>query len=378
MYEVEIHNSIEDVKKTDWDSLNDNNVFMCYNWLKTIESTFTLPVKPYYIMIFEKKKLAAASVCYFEKRNYKYRSIDNILLRKLTKIILLRNVSFLPVLICGPKRGYGTHFIFSDEVRNQNGILQNKLFDAIENIADANNASICFHNVMEHEPDLIMELIRKGYHKTKCLPLNYIDIKWSSFMDYRKYVSARHPSMKKSIPRHINKNRKAGVEIKQLQSIDGDQLRLFELLKMNHNKYNPSKFSLKKNFFQHLKENFEKDAIIYTAEKNGDAIGVNVEIRKGKEAATLFIGIDHDLSQNDLTYFNITYYEPIKNAIGSRLRRLYCGNSLYETKIKRGYNVSETFLFYKPRRKSMNTIVKIWFVLHYWWMTKKLSYIKKL
>ena len=80
MYKVKIHISISEVKKELWDSLTENNIFMCYAWLKTFEETTNNPPLPYYITILEDEKIIAASVCYFDKRNNNIRSIDNILL----------------------------------------------------------------------------------------------------------------------------------------------------------------------------------------------------------------------------------------------------------------------------------------------------------
>ena len=56
--------------------------------------------------------------------------------------------------------------------------------------------------------------------------------------------------MKKTIPREINKNRKAGVVIKKLQNIDEHQQRLFELLVKNHKKYYTDDFAVKPDYFQ--------------------------------------------------------------------------------------------------------------------------------
>jgi len=379
MSEIKIYHSISDVDKNLWDSLTENNVFMCYEWLKTLEYSSDYPTKPFYIMIFDQKKLLAATVCYNQKRIDNIPSIDSLLLGKLQKFIIMKNLSFLPAVICNPKRGYGTHFIFSDEIEQDQIIeLQNQLIETVEKIADANKASICFLNVTCNESHLINALVRKGYYKTKGTPYTYIDIAWSSFTDYKKYVLKKFPLMRKSIPREINKNKKSGVVIKQLQDINGYQQRLYELLKMNHQKYNSGMFPLKADYIGQVKENFGDNAVMYIAVKEGNIIGVSIELRKGSEAVISNVGIDHARSQKDLTYFNIVFYEPIKNAMTSGIKRLYGGNSLYKTKAKRGYNIDETYLFYKPNLKINNFITGAWFLLHKWRMTQKMSYLKKL
>lgn len=377
MYEVKIHNSINEVEKELWDSLADNNIFMCYDWLKTWENTVSFPILFYYILIFNKGKLIGASACYFQKRLDNAPSIDSILLGRLRKFRWMGIISFLPVINCNPRRGYGSHFIFSKELKKDEIIhLHNKLIDIIENIGTKQGASVCFSNVMDNEIFLIQTLLNRGYYKTKSWPLSYLDIKWSSFNEYRLYLKKNRINRK--ISNEINKNRKSGVVIKYLENIDNHQQRIFELLKMNHQKYSKHTFPLKQNYLQQLKENFGSDVTILAAMKEGEIIGATVELRKGKEDISLEIGIDHNLSQKDLTYFNLAFYEPIKIAITNGVKRIYCGNGIYKTKAKRGYKISDTYLFYKPGKRSPGWLVKIWFLLHYRWITRKLLYIKKL
>jgi predicted N-acyltransferase len=381
MYQVKIYNSIKEIKKEDWDSLTENNVFMSYNWLKTFEETTTILTKPYYLNVFYNEKLVCLFVCYLDKENT-LSSIDELLLGRLRKFRLLRSLSFQPVLMCYPRKGFGTHLVISNEVeKNQVQIIQNKVIDEVENIARSNKISICFQFVMEHETNLMKLLKIRGFYRTVSFPLNYIDINFSSFQEYKKYVSNRHPSMMKTIPREINKNRKAGIRINKIQNINGIEKRLFELLLMNHKKYSNKNFTFKPSFFKTAKTNFGEDAIIYAAEKEGEIIGVCVELRNGVESYISSIGIDHNYSKDDFTYFNIMYYEPINNAISTGVKRIFYSNALYELKSRRGCIVANTYCFYKPYRKKGSKLkLKIWFGLHALWMAKKfpkLKYISK-
>jgi predicted N-acyltransferase len=379
MYWIKNYDSVHEIKKEDWDSLTKDNVFMCYNWLKTFEESTTLSVKPYYLMVFYEEELVGASVCYLDKKNSKS-SIDGLLLGRLREFRIFRRLSFQTVIMCYPRKGFGTHFLISNQAdKTQFYIIQNKLMDEVENIARRNKTSICFQFVMEHEVDMIRLLKERGYYRTISFPLNYIDINFSTFQEYKSYVSRRHPSMKKTIPREINKNRKAGVRIRKIQNINGIQQRLFHLLLMNNEKYNKKNFSFKPDFFSLAKENFGDDAIIYAAEKESEIIGVCVELRNGSESYISSIGIDHNFSKDDFTYFNIMYYEPIINAISSGVKRIFYSNALYELKSRRGCIVADTYCFYKTYKNSMGSKLKlkIWFPLHNRWMTRKLSYIKK-
>ena len=378
MYQVKIYNKISEIDKKFWDGLAGDNIFLCYARLKTYEEATVSPSLPYYITLSDGSNISAASVCYLDKKKENSRSIDNILLGRFKSIKWIRKPSFLPALMCGSKNGYGSHFLFSKDLpENETIYLFNQLTDIIENIAEKNNASVYFSNVMKNEKSLIQILTKRGYYKTYSLPLNYIDIKWTSFRDYKKSVSKEHPSMKKTIPRDINKNRKAGIEIIELQNIEQHWKRLIELLKINHDKYNTNTFILKPDYFLQLKNNFGSDAVLFTAIKGAEIVGVCILIKKNNNAALTRVGIDHNISPGDLTYFNIVFYEPIKKAIDSGMEKIYCGNAFYEMKGRRGFKAADTYIYYKPDYGHFNYFIRFWFMIHRLWMKRKFLFIRK-
>lgn len=351
---------------------------MCYEWLKTFEESTAFPVAPYYITANEGERIVGATVCYLEQRNGA-RIIDRVLLGRLYKYALIKNLSFLPSLICNHQRGNGTHFIFSSGLeKEQISLLQTSILNTIEQIGRKNKTSICFFNITEEEVKLKGLLKHKGYYETFDLPTNFIDVNWASFEDYKKSLSQKYSYMDKSIRHELNRNRKSGVVIEQLRDIKSCQERLISLLKMNHFKYNSTSFPLKENYFQKVRENFGNNAAIYVAKKNEVIIGVSVVLRKGDEAFFSSIGVDHNLSQKDFTFFNIGYYKPIKDAIETNIKRIYFGRGLYETKIKRGCNVKDMKVLYKPRNVLVNPILKLWFPFHKRWMMNKISRIREI
>ncbi|MEJ2615029.1 MAG: GNAT family N-acetyltransferase [Ignavibacteriaceae bacterium] len=378
MYKTKIYNSITGVKKESWDALTGNNVYMCYEFLKTFEETLSFPLLPHYITINEHEEIIGASVCYFEQKN-EGRIIDKVILGKLLKFGLIEKLSFFPAVICNRQRGNGTHFILYPGISNDQIILlQNKILDEIERIAKNNKASVCFMNINENETQLMKSLKKRGYYKSMDLPSNFIDIKWSSFEEYENHLSKKYLNMKKSIRRELNKNRKSGVIIEKLENINSHHERLLELLKKNHFKYNLSPFPFKPDLFKKIKENFGNNTSIYIAVKDGIIIGVQVELRRGKEVFLSNVGIDYEYSQKDFTFFNLAYYEPIKHAIQYDIARIYYGRGSYETKMRRGCTTQDMYIFYKPRKKLLSPIVNLWFAFHYIWMKRKISYIKEL
>lgn len=378
MYQIAIYNSINEIKKEEWDCLTENNVYMSYEYFKTFEETTVFPLQPYYITIASDEKILAVSAFYFEPQN-STRILDSVLLGRLSKISLMKKLTFLPSSICNRQRGHGTHFVFSPNMDNDQMIsLQEILINEIEKIAKEKKTSVSFLNVTSNQQTLKDSLRKRGYSETYDLPSNFIDVKWSSFDGYKQYLSAKYPSMNKSIRHEMNRNKKSGVVIKEGHTTAANEKRLMELLKMNYFKYNNTRFYLNDDYFKKIKEIFGRNAIIFTAEKDGSIIGVSTILKKGEEAFFSSIGVDHELSKKDFTFFILGYYEPIKQVIKYNVKRIFFGRGLYMTKIKRGCVAEDMLIFYKPQYKLSIPFIKIWFYFHKKWMIHKLAYIKNL
>ncbi len=221
MYTIEIANSIKELKKEEWDAMIDDNVFISYGWLKTVEETFTEDLNPKYFLVQDHNKLIGAAVCYVFNKSYPVITTGDFLLGRLEKYALKLGISFTPTLICCPIYCYGKHFLIEKGTdTKKKEIITDKLLDAIENKASEEKLGLSFPNVMDNETDFILLLNRKGYNKTLFIPLNYLDIEWSSFEGYKNYVRRISKNMQKNIVKEVNKNRREGVIIKELTNID--------------------------------------------------------------------------------------------------------------------------------------------------------------
>jgi predicted N-acyltransferase len=365
MYTIKVVNSIEDVKRAEWDAMIDDNVFASYGWLKTVEETFAGPLNPKYILVQNSNKLAGAAVCYvFNKTCDILPSLDDYVFRRYKKLVSKMGISFLPAFICCPLKCYGKHFLVDDKVdANEKGIIMSILLEAIEKEASRAKLPVSFTCVMDSETELIQLLNKNGYTTTSGYLLAYLDIEWSSFEGYKNHVRRISKNMKGHIVKQINKNRKEGVIIKRLEGLDGYEDRLYELLNNNYYKHNTKLFPFKREFLRKLKHNLGEDAVIYISVKNGRVTGVADLLKRNKVGYITFVGIDHEMAGNDFTYFNIGYYRPIADAISNKIKRLYTGTMMYELKVNRGCKVTNTYIFHKPVHKITKIAIKPWFAL---------------
>lgn len=372
MHTVEIVNSIKGLKREEWDALIDDNIFASYGWLKTVERTFVGDVSPEYILVKDSGRLIGAAVCYVSNKTTNPDiNLNNFMFGRLMKYTSKLGISFMPSFICCPMKCHGEHFLVekgTDEEKR--GVIMGELLDAIEKESSAIKLSVSFTNVLDEETELIQLLDKRGYKKMLSLPLNYLDIEWSSFEGYKKYVGRISKNMKQNIKKEINRNRREGVIIKTLEELDGYEGRLYELMNNNYFKYNRIPFPFRREFFKRLKDNLGKDVVIYISVKKDNLTGVCILLKRNEVGYASFVGVDHAFAGNDATYFNIMYYNPIMEAISYKTKKLYFGLGMYELKARRGCKVSDAYVFYKSFNKIKNIAIKPWFDFHSFWIRK--------
>lgn len=77
-------------------------------------------------------------------------------------------------------------------------------------------------------------------------------------------------------------------------------------------------------------------------------------------------GFDYNyITKNDYTYFNIAFYEPIKDAIEEGVKRIHFRPSSLQAKLKRGCNLEKLYLFVKCQNKFFKSIVNQYLNIRY-------------
>ena len=346
---VEIASNIKEIEKKEWDKLASNNVFSSYGWLKTVEETFIEKIEPLYFFITDSKGIVGASVCYIFNKTNISGNLDHLIFGRFMKQAGRSGLSFLPALICSPLVSHGFHCLIREDINPEERVsVTNNLLYAIEKTALEKRLPLAFVNVMTDETGLNELTRNRGYHKVLDIPLHYLDIKWKTFKGYKDHLKPISRNMWRHLNTEINKNRREGVLIQPVDDVAVYEDRLYELVNMNAYDHNKMPFKFSKAFFKKLKENLSDETTIYMAVKKGKVIGVSIILSRNGVGYMPIVGIDHELSGNDLTYFNIAYYRPIMDAISSGVNRIYFGRSMNEVKRKRGCAVQNIFFYYKP------------------------------
>lgn len=343
-----------------------------HGWLETLENTFAVDCRPRYVVLRDRNKLIAGTVCYLPESASQVPGLDDILFGRLKPLARKCGLSFLPSLICGPMNCVGKHLLLDNSlVGKPRELAIRQLLDALEHIASTEAVSLYFWNLFDDEKEILESLEDRGYRKTRVFPACYLDIDWSSFDEYISYLKTFSKNAAKQVRQDLNRNQKAGVRIERIRDVAPYQARLFELADAHWFKYNLMRYPYRPDFFSKVLETLGEGGALYGAFKASTLIGFLLLVRQDDTSYALEVGIDHELSQRDATYFNVAFYTPIRDAIDARTKKLYFGRGLPEPKMRRGCRRKNAYLYYRARNEMRNAALRPWFLLHSLWVRRK-------
>jgi predicted N-acyltransferase len=374
MFSTRAVRSIQGVSRIEWDDMAGDNAFASYGWLRTVEQTHRRLGDPQYLLLEENGKLAGAGIYYFLDRSLDGRGLDHELFGRVRKAAGNVGLSFHPVLVCGPTRSFGRHFLIESSSNEERAIsITEALLNGMEKEAAKTKAALAFTQVMDTEAGLKRMLSEKRFAKTVSAPVNYLDIRWGTFEEYRENIKKISRNMEANIRKEINRNQREGVRISFLSNLEPHEDRLNELINGNYYKHNGAPFPYAPDFFRRLKENMGNDAVIYAAFKKEELVGFSILLKKQDCYYLPFVGVDHALSGNDATYFNITIYKPIMDGTAAGVRRIYMGTAMYELKKRRGCETLNAYTYYKSYNRIKDLAARSWFTIHSKWSKRKQS-----
>ncbi len=372
MRAITIYHSITDVNQNDWDLLAQDQVLMSHGWLQTIEQAYASTLSPTYLILYENSLPVAATAFRRIIAADSGNAFDHFLFGGLQPILTRLGVTSLPMIAPMPIKGYPVNFLVrphSDPVKIQ--ARMQALLSAIHEHSRNEKPPVAFTKVVREEKTTIRLLARNGYARMIAPPLAYMDIFWPSFSAYRRDRTRLSRNVRRKISWEINRNRKAGIEIVLLENPGGYEEALYRLMALNAAKHSRTDAFLNNQFLRLLKANMNDRYRIYAAFKKGSMIGMTIYLTHADVWHALFVGIDHHVDSNDLTYFNIASYRLIQDAINARCKRIYYGNSLYEFKVRRGCQLLPVNVYFKPCGWGRRVAAKPFFFFHRAWNRAK-------
>jgi predicted N-acyltransferase len=373
MQTIDVFPRISEIPQEEWNRLISTNVFATHGWLQTVETTFIGDIRPLYVLVREDGKPIGATMCYIFSKNRMVEDLDDRLFGRVKPLALRLGISFMPTVVCGTLWGCGDYLAVEPGANpERKHAVMNKLLDVVEGEAGRKGLPINLMDVPEEDLELDTVLRQRGYSRSHHVPTTFLDLCWSSFAEYTKYLDDVSPNARKDLKWKINKNRKSGTTISVLENVSENAERLHELLTLNYRKYWNLPFCFSKNFFSELKRNLGQNALLHVSRKAGSITGVLMELRHNGTSYVPLVGIDHEKCGNDMTYFVLTYYTPIEKAISAGMTRLSFGPGHYLMKMRLGCRTTDLFIWHKGHRLITHQMARLWFAILSSWNMYKL------
>jgi hypothetical protein len=350
---VKIVKSVDEIGKDSIDSLS-NDGFYTYGWFKTVETTSSFKLDPFYVTVFEGDKLVAFAPCFLDLGDDYFHYGGPKVVPLMKKLLSLGGAGKLwqaHMLLCYSPMCYRSR-VLVDKIYDERVAL-NQVSKAIDFVCRRERILFSsFFFVSEHDRLLMSDLENLGYHKFHWDNTLYLDIQWASFDEYLKTLCAR---TRWSIRKEIRKCMENGIKI-ELVSEFGELAETLSNLSANlFRKWGKEKSPYDVVFYRRLNEFARDNTKLFVAKKNSEVVGFSCCFQQGDTLDLNHCGFNYEvLGKTDFTYFNVCYYAPIRWAIENNIKKLFCARALPEAKKRRGFKPERVFSFVKCQNRALS------------------------
>jgi uncharacterized protein len=192
-----------------------------------------------------------------------------------------------------------------------------------------------------------------------------LDVAWTSFDDY---LASLRKNARSAARAEIRRCHDAGIVISEITDVAPLASRLHALTDSHGSRLNGTGVPFGPAFFPALKAALGPRAMFYGAYRLGELIGFVLMLRDGETGHLSHVGMSE--SKMSFAYFNLGYYQPIRDAISLGLKRLYFGIFLYDLKVRRGCKVLPASLYYRAASPARQLALAPLFRAHREWTSR--------
>ncbi|MBT3407427.1 hypothetical protein HOD20_01715 [archaeon] len=330
MYKIEVIKSIENIDEKEWDSICKYTI-SSWGWYAMAEKTKCIRINPRHMIIRKGEEIVAIFPMYIESKNSEFTLINNIIFRG-SKLLNKFKLRQYPALICGWPPSLREKMMFNKKHEKDYQKITNMFFKEIDKIAEEEKIKFSALTYVSSF-DKLKNNVPDNY---KIFPylngLAYLDNKFETFYDYEMSMKSRD---RKRVRREIKKNKESGVEIIRLNDISGYEKIFAELFLNMLEKYNDTESLKDEEYFKNLNKYLKGKFTAYIAKLDGEIIGFQITLGKEYKHGYM-VGLNHEKTKDNFTYFNLCYYNPIEDMIKEKSKIMFKGFTHLYLKQKRG------------------------------------------
>lgn len=372
MRSLDLVDSISKVDPVDWHALRGHSPLASYGWLRATEESLALPWQPGYVLVRDGGMLVAAAVFTRAQPTRQSFTLDHMAFGRLHAGAAQLGLSLLPAWLGGLRDSYGSQFLLheclSGEERRE---VLDLLVERLEAGARQEDLPLAFPHVLEWETELRDVLARRGYLLTRYSPLCHLDIEWDSFDGYLKTLQRQRRDMRKKIRYELRRCRDSGVTIRELEDAEELSAPLFRLANRQMLRRGLRSLPYDSKLVLRAKQYLGRDALFYGAFRENRLVGFSMFLLRGRQAYARLFGLSDDEAKRDFTYFNLCYYEPIRDLTARGVQRIFYGAGPHLPKIRRGCRVCRVEVAYHPRSAWARALLRPAVAAHRAWFERK-------
>jgi predicted N-acyltransferase len=324
-----------------------------------------------FLLLEQDGVLVAAAVCELFAAHAARNPFDHLLFGRVAQTLRRLGVSTRPLLLCRTPVGRQAPVALRTAPLPEQRRWLEALLQRMEAEASTLRAALGFVGVSDEDEPLLSVLRARAYLESSLDPTTRMDIHWTDFDSYLKYLGERSKNTARAARKERNRNRRNGVSIRRVPATaaDADELDAFARAHFRHkNRSNPS---YSPELLARLATGLGDDFLLYEAVRDGRRVGMMGAVRSGEVGWLGWIGIEQHERPNDFTYISMAFYEPADWAPALGLKSLIYGTAAVETKTKRGCRVIPSHIFFRPRTPLARLPAALYFLLHRLWYRQK-------
>lgn len=334
--------TIDTIKHIDRETWNraTRGPFFSYEWFEFVETACSDIFTPQYIVCYNDDRLVGVLPAFHVKTNDN--PYENYLFGRLKNLMQRLFVFKRKALLCISPLASGA-YVFSDNDYSET-IIDHLLAAVVETARLQRKSEVVFLYVKQTESDLIKNLKKHGYTGVY---LNSTGIIYNRFQNFDDYLKSLSQSRRKSVKGDLRNFRKSQLPITSSQDEAPDAALICKLIGHIERKHH---LRVSFNTPEKVKACLEKMtpySTFYSVSNADECIAVITLFEKDRIINTYAFGIELDRARKYRVYFNLLYYNTIKEMIGRKARYSNFNAMAYKVKESRGCELVQQSMYVK-------------------------------